>query len=108
MEGDPVVSLLTQRGNSPTLKQIGKRQRHTFKSQEVTPCLERSQFKRRSSRCSIVATTLRCPERRLAGGSVSIHELPTFLSCAAERLTPAIKMWQSLRQSAAWMVLFTS
>ena len=47
-------------------------------------------------------------ERRLAGGSVSIHELPTFLSCAAARLTPAIKMRQSLRQSAAWMVLFTS
>src|SRR6478736_804036 len=33
MESYPVVSLLTQRRNSPTLKQIGKRQRHTFQSQ---------------------------------------------------------------------------
>ena len=33
-------------------------------------------------------------ERLLAGGSVFIHELPTFLSCAAARLTPAIKTQQ--------------
>ena len=42
----------------------------------------------------IAATTSRSPERLLAGGSVFIHELPTFLSCAAARLTPAIKTQQ--------------
>ena len=38
---------------------------------------------------------IRSPERLLAGGSGMIDELLTFLSCAAARLTPAIKMRQS-------------
>ena len=45
--------------------------------------------------------------RAPSGWRVGVYpEPPTFLSCAAARLTPAIKMRQSLRQSAAWMVLF--
>ena len=45
-------------------------------------------------RFSIAVTISRSPERLLAGGSVFIHELPTFLSCTAARLTPAIKTQQ--------------
>ena len=54
----------------------------------------RSRCKGLFLRFCIAATTSRSAERLLAGGSVSIHELPTFLSCAAARLTPVIKTQQ--------------
>ena len=45
--------------------------------------------------------------RRLAGGSVSIHEPPTFPSFDEAKFVPAIKMPRSSRPSAVWTVFFT-
>ena len=55
----------------------------------------------------IAATTLRCPERLLAGVSMFIREAPTFPSFDEAKFAPAIKMPRSSRPSAVWTLSFT-
>src|SRR6478736_6750075 len=82
-------------------KQIGKSVELNLGQRGESLC---SEHRISVSSSYIAATISRCRERLPAGGLVSIHEVPTFLSFDAVRCVPAIRMRRSSRPSAVWTV----